>query len=636
MTKIEWSVIHCLASMDTLTTTFQWLPLYHLAVYLGLLAALGVSLWLARRWATSPVARGWLPIILRTVVLGVLVVLLLNPIRVSENRSPPKPAEVIFLVDCSRSMSLDRPLSRLVQVKQALEVTSRPFSGSVPPQIHQYRFGRQVLAAATPAELRAEDDATFLRESLERLPGRFGSDRPAGVIVFSDGRTEETGGFAEVAAAYRELGVPVHVYPVGDTNVVGDVAIQELVVPRHAPAGTRLPVRVQVGCYGMAGQRALVRVQPAAQPDAKPLAELPITLADTPQTHDLVIGPDLAGGDLVIEVPELPGEAVAENNRVPFRIGSGQKKLRVIYMEATTGQEYRFVRDALVEDRNNECLVIETAYQYTRPQRLQRVGDPSQGYPTTREELFSYDVILCSDIDRSAFTPEQLNWTVELVAERGGGFAMIGGVTSFGAGLWDQTVWDQIIPVDMSGAAPGSRGAGWAYTPFLVRVPAEAEQHPIWRIVDDPLRNREILARLPQFYGTNLVDRVKPGGTVLGVTDRQLPGAGGIMPVFACQAYGRGRTFAMTPDTTFDWGKDFERYWGENDNRYFRKFWRNVVSWLGENSAQGSRRLRIETDKQIYRWRKPPSIAWSPSCARPDPKRSPPRASLKPPSKRSP
>ena len=92
MTKIEWSVIHCLASMDTLTTTFQWLPLYHPAVYLGLLAALGVSLWLARRWATSPVARGWLPIILRTVVLGVLVVLLLNPIRVSEKRSPPEPA----------------------------------------------------------------------------------------------------------------------------------------------------------------------------------------------------------------------------------------------------------------------------------------------------------------------------------------------------------------------------------------------------------------------------------------------------------------------------------------------------------------------------------------------------------------
>ena len=59
------------------------------------------------------------------------------------------------------------------------------------------------------------------------------------------------------------------------------------------------------------------------------------------------------------------------------------------------------------------------------------------------------------------------------------------------------------------------------------------------------------------------------------------------MPVLACQAYGRGRTFAMTTDTTVEWGKDFERFWGENDNRYFRKFWRNVVQWLGENSRKG-------------------------------------------------
>jgi hypothetical protein len=75
----------------------------------------------------------------------------------------------------------------------------------------------------------------------------------------------------------------------------------------------------------------------------------------------------------------------------------------------------------------------------------------------------------------------------------------------------------------------------------------------------------------------------------------------GVMPVFACQQYGLGRTFAMTTDTTVDWGRDFESEWGEGDNRYFRKFWRNVVKWLGENSISGSQRLRLETDKVIYR-----------------------------------
>ncbi len=36
----------------------------------------------------------------------------------------------------------------------------------------------------------------------------------------------------------------------------------------------------------------------------------------------------------------------------------------------------------------------------------------------------------------------------------------------------------------------------------------------------------------------------------------------------------------MSPDSTWAWGHEIERHWGEGDNRYFRKFWRNVVYWL--------------------------------------------------------
>ena len=47
----------------------------------------------------------------------------------------------------------------------------------------------------------------------------------------------------------------------------------------------------------------------------------------------------------------------------------------------------------------------------------------------------------------------------------------------------------------------------------------------------------------------------------------------------------------MSSDTTVDWGRDFEHNWGEGDNRYFRKFWRNVVRWLAENSEASQQRL---------------------------------------------
>ena len=198
----------------------------------------------------------------------------------------------------------------------------------------------------------------------------------------------------------------------------------------------------------------------------------------------------------------------------------------------------------------------------------------------------------------SAFTPEQLAWTVELVNKRGGGFVMVGGHTSFGSGGWDQTVWDGLIPIDMSGR--GEARSEYYDGSFQVVIPPRVTEHPIWRIVDDPAVNRQVLARMPMFHGTNLTDRLKPAATTLGLSNGSLASSG-VVTVFSCQSFGRGRTFAMATDSTLAWGTDFEKSWGEGDNRYFRKFWRNVVRWLTENSDGGNRRLTVETDKIIYR-----------------------------------
>src|SRR5262249_58281439 len=117
---------------------------------------------------------------------------------------------------------------------------------------------------------------------------------------------------------------------------------------------------------------------------------------------------------------------------------------------------------------------------------------------------------------------------------------------------------------------------------------------------DGAVGKRAILEKSPTLSGCSLVDRLKPAATILGLSDRPLLSVGQA-PIFSCQTFGRGRTFAMLTDTTPDWGVDFERIWGEGDNRYFRKFWRNVVSWLAENSAGTNRRLRVDLDKVIYR-----------------------------------
>jgi uncharacterized membrane protein len=580
----------------------EWASPYSVGVYVGLALALGVLLLLARRAARSPSARRWPLLVLRAAVLATLVFILLNLVTVTEARLPPRAPEIIYLIDCSRSMALDRSVSRLDAVKQAIARSDRLIIANPPPRVLLYRFGEGLAAMTNLSEVSPSDDATRLLEALDRLPSHFADRMPVGVVIFSDGRTTQTAGFEEIAAGYRRLGVPLHVYPVGDP-ITGDVAIENLSVPREAAAGTTVPVRVVVRSRGYAGQRAEVRIRLQNEPNRPPLAMLPITLRDGSQTHELRVEQRVAGpSQLIAEVPLMPGEAVAENNRVAFTIGARKQKVRVLYMEGTIqNNEYHWVRDALMEDPNIECVTLLVNQQYAARQILYRIEDRRRGYPATREELFTYDVVICSDIARSAFTPQQIDWTVELVHKRGGGFAMVGGNTSFGAGFWDRTAWDRLIPVDMGGQAnsPG-RGTCWNVQ-FKVKVPKAAEDHPIWRIVDDPAKNRQILARMPIFTGSNLVERLKPAAMALGYSDRPLPRVG-VMPVFSCETYGKGRTFAMTTDTTEDWGRYFERNWGENgDNRYFRKFWRNVVLWLAENSASANRRLRIETDKILYR-----------------------------------
>src|SRR5207302_2386032 len=165
-------------------------------------------LFLARHFARSQTARSWRLLIVRGGVLAVLLALLLNPVRVSETQLPPRVPELVYLVDCSRSMALDQPESRLDQVKRVLEKSKRLAAKAPAPRVGLYRFGTDLLAASEIRELRADDDATRLVDALERLPSRFSEAPPGGLVVFSDGRTTENAGLEEIVAAYRRLKIP--------------------------------------------------------------------------------------------------------------------------------------------------------------------------------------------------------------------------------------------------------------------------------------------------------------------------------------------------------------------------------------------------------------------------------------------
>jgi hypothetical protein len=171
---------------------------------------------------------------------------------------------------------------------------------------------------------------------------------------------------------------------------------------------------------------------------------------------------------------------------------------------------------------------------------------------------------------------------------------MIGGYTAFGAGKWDRTVWEKMIPVDMQ-----TEKEGYKWETIKPYIPEAVRAHPIWTLDSDPEANARILEAHPPFLGMNLVNRAKPAATVLAVWKEKDD-----MPVICVQRYGRGRSMAFMPDAAGGWGERYQTEWGEGekDNRYYRRFWVNAVRWLAENSRSSRQTgLAASTDAVQYR-----------------------------------
>ena len=601
-----------------------WNPPFPMWAYVALallcVAVIPRLVWRSRR-VRSRIVKAVL-LLLRCAALVILFMIMGNPVVERAVSRESHQRGQLFLVDTSESMGLGLPLSRMESVRRVLlpalsdpnlakNVRVQPFDVSL--------FAPRPVSALPEPAGEATHLGGALLSALQASNGEW-----TDIVVVSDGRAQDRARIGEAVAWSRRLGVPVSTFAVGEEMQTRNLAIESCFVERHASPNTRLPVRAQVRATGLAGERCeLVLVDEAAAECAR----LPFTATDGLQDLDVILPLGDHSMKYTLLLTEVGGEITHIDNRYPFHIDIRSNKIRVLYMEGSPSsnsswscREYDFVRHALEETGEIDVDVMTVDRQVTRGGRLYCPHDAQFTFPTTRKDLFAYDVIICSDINRFLFSEEQKQWTVDLVSERGGGFCMVGGITSFSAGGWDQTLWDKLIPVDMAGP---QRGHVWEL--FKVYVPKEARKHPIMQIDANPVMNDKILDHIPTFFGTKLVARAKPAATVLGVHPTRN------IPIFAGQSYGKGRTMAFMTDTTAEWGRYFETMWGEGlrdftdllppgrrpsvdyrprapspaeggDNTYFKKYWVNIVRWLAENSqAHLGGMLAGNTERVTYR-----------------------------------
>ena len=511
-----------------------------LGMALGLTTLALVGFALLRLGTGGPIAlaRSTGLLAIRALILAIIVLILINPVRVAMTPGTIERPRVVYMVDTSQSMALGQKTTRWEQVLTTIRTADRLRDPSTAAQISVFRFGSRlaavepsawreagpetsiegrrgqgeahadVAAGAGDPPLAPADPDTLLVGALGELAGRFGQSAPQAVVMFSDGRARDPAQAESIARGFGLMKVPIHVVPVGEPNVGGDVAIVSMVAPPQVRKHSRVAVQVFLRSFGYTGRRVelkLVAAGPAGSSVAGAvLGRTPLVLQDGVTSATITFESGDEDRRIEAKIDPLPGEVSLTNNTFAADVAIDHTKIRVLYLEGAVeryveqvaqrilrpGQStikgaYSPLQQALMEDPDIECTVVVSPGGEGDFGFLQRIDEPARGLPESPSEWFAYDAIILSNMPREALSDQQVAWIDEWIARRGGGLAMVGGPYSFATGRWADTPIGAMLPVAL---LPG--GDDWEERPTTIAPVSSSAQHPIWHIATDDSENR--------------------------------------------------------------------------------------------------------------------------------------------------
>lgn len=548
---------------------------------------------------------------LRFVIGLLLLVFILDWRAMDKDESVEKPL-IRVLVDQSQSMATkDAPGndSRFQQADEIVTSTINPIWGD------KDRIATAYAGEGLSNNSKAPDaQRSAIGRSLRELLDSSGDQALGAVFLLTDGAASDPAELQSIASLYRSANIPVYPWITGTRSQPDDLRILSAAIHQPSPSQPTTQLEMTIESPGYDGKTTELTISY----EGKILHSEAVTLNGAEQTVSLnFVSPHLGCNFYDIELKAIVGETHTANNKMRRACELRRDLIRVLYMEGSAPKETAFLKDALESDPEMSvtCLHLpgdsnleelaeralklrgkdKRIFQDDYGREVPSVCHPERGYPTSLKELLKYDVIIDSDIIKEAFTQQQLANTVSFVERFGGGFIMVGGLTSFGAGGYETTVIDKLMPVEI---ANQSDPMDLIFSPKLTPT---GLTHPIMQVASNKKENLEIWTeKFPHFSGANYARRAKPGAHVLAqIEPRYLGQANGTdLVLFAVQEIGRGRTMAFMSDCTESWGTHFETSWGESDDpqKYYRQFWNRTIRWLAEERiANKNGRVSINT-----------------------------------------
>ena len=255
-----------------------------------------------------------------------------------------------------------------------------------------------------------------------------------------------------------------------------------------------------------------------------------------------------------VHITPLEGEVDADNNNATLRVNVITQKSRVLILDGRPRWEFRYLKNMFERDKRWEAHSLLPKYDINgRPQGFGVRGQRADQFPSSRERLFSYQLIIFGDIAPQYFSVDERKWLREFVQYNGGGIVFIDGhIDRLSSYSGDNEGLGPLFPVRWRGAQE-RRSMDAKYRPLTddasVQMGSDTTQNAtIWGDLQGPRR-------------ITLCEKLKGAETLVEVFE-----TGMRMPMLVRWRYGAGKVLYMASDESWRWrlnvgDKFHEKFW---------------------------------------------------------------------------
>ncbi len=571
----------------------------HWPWYVTLLLAIGAmtASYLLYRRAADPLPAGARLGLagFRAVSLLVLLFIFLQPVLILHSVIPQK-SFIAVAYDSSKSMEVrdgDEGQSRLDIEKYLLRPAGNPLLAELGRKfvVRFFRFSGTADRVGGFEDPPRHGNITDLERTLGQIVGELGTAPISGIVLITDGADNHSTNLSAAAAQLRARNIPVYTVGIGSPDFSRDVEVLPVTAPRKVLKDTMIEADVPVRAAGYAGRRAKLVVMDRDR--LVQTQDIQLGSDGEVKTYKVHFSCDAPGPKVfTFRVEPFSDEIVAENNDQTVLIRVEDAQPQVLYTEGEPRWIYGFLRRAALEDKNIQLVTLlrQADGKFLR-QGIDSPAALEKGFPVDKAELFHYKAIILGSVEASFFTFDQLRMISDFVAQRGGGFLMLGGRNSFAQGGYINTPLEDVLPVTLRFGQGNAGIPDFQDLEFKVRLTSYGAEHPVTRMAASEAENRKRWETAPALVGLNPTMGPKPGATVLA--QGSVPDVRGKSPVvLAFQRFGRGKSMALTTGSTWRWRMGLDH----RDN-FHELFWKQMLRWLVSDVPD---QVELSTEKHSY------------------------------------